>query len=83
MEQRRHLFVQRGYNIRRLNQAYFAFHGTYADSPGSVSPIGPQLDALFKKTGSLRAFVTVIEDVASFDEYIALLRNYGIQEVTP
>lgn len=83
MEERRQRFVQRGYNIRRLNQAYFAFHGAYADSPGSVSPIGPQLDALFQKTGSLHAFVAAIEDVASFDEYNALLRNYGIQEVTP
>ena len=37
MEQRRQLFVAHGYYIRKLNQAYFAFHGTYADSPASVS----------------------------------------------
>jgi len=30
-----------GYYIRKLNQAYFAFHGNYADSPTSVNPIGP------------------------------------------
>ena len=40
MEERRLLFVENGYAIRKINQAYFAFYGTYADLPASVSPIG-------------------------------------------
>ena len=32
-----------GYRLRKLNQAYFAFRGNYAESPASVSPIGDQL----------------------------------------
>ena len=46
MEERRQLFVDNGYSIRKLNQAYFAFHGTYGDSPTSVSPIHGQLQKL-------------------------------------
>ena len=36
MEQRRQFLLSKGYYIRKLNQAYFAFHGTYADSPTSI-----------------------------------------------
>ena len=43
MEERRRLFLENGFHIRKLNQAYFAFHGTYAESPSSVSPIDDQL----------------------------------------
>ncbi len=37
MEQRRGLFWENGYQIRRLNQAYFAFHGSYAADPGGAA----------------------------------------------
>ena len=33
----------RGYGLRKLNQAYFAFRGSYAESPASLSPIGDEL----------------------------------------
>ena len=36
----------RGYYIRKLNQAYFAFRGRYADSPASISPAGDQMEEL-------------------------------------
>ena len=35
-----------GYGLRKLNQAYLAFRGRYAEGPSSVSPIGPQVRAL-------------------------------------
>jgi hypothetical protein len=44
MEVQRRYFVAQGYRIRRLNQAYFAFHGAYAGAPGGAAgedPIGP------------------------------------------
>ena len=44
METRRELFWQNGYAIRKLNQAYFAFYGAYADVPGGAAgedPVGP------------------------------------------
>lgn len=83
MEERRKVFVQHGYNMRKLNQAYFAFHGTYADSPASVSPIGPQLAQLFEKSGSVGQFVKALAPVGSFDDYQALLKRYGILEARP
>ncbi len=48
MEERRALFVENGYMIRKLNQAYFAFYGSYADQPGATGsdPIGPALREL-------------------------------------
>ena len=43
MESRRQTLVENGHNIRKINQAYFAFHGTYADSPSSTSPLARQI----------------------------------------
>jgi hypothetical protein len=78
MEERRRLFVQEGYNIRKLNQAYFAFHGTYADSPGSINPIGPQLETLFERAGSLKGFIQELERVGTYGEYLDVLERYGV-----
>ena len=36
MEDRRQVFWDQGYRIRKLNQAYFAFHGSYAAQPGGA-----------------------------------------------
>jgi hypothetical protein len=36
MEKRRQVFWDHGYRIRKLNQAYFAFHGSYAAQPGGA-----------------------------------------------
>ncbi len=57
METRRRLFVENGYHLRVLNQAYFAFHGSYATGGASSSPIGAQLQELQRKTP---------EDIAGF-----------------
>ena len=63
MEKRRLLFVMNGYTIRKLNQAYFAFHGTYGDSPASVSPIAGQLRLLRDNSNSLGSFIRVVGHV--------------------
>lgn len=62
MEGRRELFAQHGYFFRKLNQAYFAFHGSYADSPGSVSPIGGQLAAVRKGYDDVGGFLRHVAD---------------------
>ena len=36
MEERRQFINAHGYGIRKLNQAYFAFHSAYADQPGGA-----------------------------------------------
>jgi len=57
MAAKRDEFQSKGIFIRRLNQAYFAFHGFYADSPGSIDPIGPKLQTLLERAGSPGEFV--------------------------
>lgn len=67
LEERRLLFVERGYNIRKLNTAWFAFHGSYADS-GAVShenPIEAQLRTIRAASGDLAGF---LDRVAVIDE---------------
>ncbi len=58
MDQRREIFVANGYYLRVLNQAYFAFHGSYATGGASSSPIGPQLQELQRRKTP--------EDIAGF-----------------
>ncbi len=73
MERRRRELVAQGFALRRLNQAYFAFTNLYAGeagSPAAVNPIGPKLDELRRRSGSLGAFVRVagaLTSVADLD----------------
>ncbi len=60
MEQKRQYLTSMGYYIRKLNQAYFAFHGTYADRPTSVSPIGLELKKLRGQSTSLKDFLNTV-----------------------
>ncbi len=71
MEQRRQVFLQNGYVIRKLNQAYFAFNGAYADVPGGAAgedPVGPAVRALRAKSDSLADFINTIAWMTSFDQ---------------
>jgi len=65
MEARRLQFVAAGFHLRKLNQAYFAFHGSYAISPAAVDPIGPKLRQLRAHTGSLRKFLLTVRSFRS------------------
>ncbi|MEZ4640469.1 MAG: hypothetical protein R2856_36855 [Caldilineaceae bacterium] len=60
MEARRQYFVAHGYSLRVLNQAYFAFHGSYGTSAASTSPLGPKLEALFQNSDSLSTFLRTV-----------------------
>lgn len=71
MEQRRQVFLQNGYLIRKLNQAYFAFYGAYADVPGGAAgedPVGPAVRALRAQSVSLADFVNTIAWMTSFQQ---------------
>lgn len=71
MEQRRQIFIQNGYIIRRLNQAYFAFYGAYADVPGGAAgedPVGPAVRALRAESPTLAAFLNRISWMTSFEQ---------------
>lgn len=71
MEQRRQVFWENGYLLRKLNQAYFAFHGAYADVPGGAAgedPVGPAVRALREQSDSLADFINTISWMTSFEQ---------------
>ncbi len=68
MRQKRQYLAKKGYYIRKLNQAYFAFHGTYADSPTSISPIGLELKELRSQSPSLKYFLNTVASMTSRQE---------------
>ena len=73
MEERRQVFVENGFHIRKLNQAYFAFHGTYASSAASVSPIGGEVELLRGMTNSIGEFITTMAGFGSYQEFLDYL----------
>jgi hypothetical protein len=71
MEERRLFFREHGYIIRKLNQAYFAFHGAYADQPGGAAgedPVGAAVRQLRESSPSLAAFLNRISWMTSFEQ---------------
>jgi hypothetical protein len=71
MEQRRQLFWENGYGIRKLNQAYFAFHGAYADEPlgaAGEDPVGAAVRALRAQSPSLTHFLNQISWMTTFEQ---------------
>ncbi len=68
MEIRRLLFVENGYDIRKLNQAYFAFHGSYGTGAAATSPIGPKLEELRSLTPDVRTFLQIVRGFTSPDD---------------
>jgi hypothetical protein len=60
MELRRRYLWDNGYHIRKLNQAYFAFYGAYADQPGGAAgedPVGTAVRLLRTQSASLSEFI--------------------------
>jgi hypothetical protein len=60
MQDKRYDLAVQGFYIRKLNQAYFAWYGTYANEPGFTSPIGEDLIQLRAKSHSLKEFLDVV-----------------------
>jgi hypothetical protein len=75
MEARRQVFYDQGYRfLRKLNQAYFAFYGAYADEPGGAAgedPVGGAVRALRARSGSS---LTFLRRMAWMDSYSDLTR---------
>jgi hypothetical protein len=72
MEERRRFimehFAEHGQTILRLNQAFFAFYGTYADTPGErgEDPVGPAVVSFFELCPSPGAFLRAVSKVTGF-----------------
>jgi hypothetical protein len=73
LEKRRQVFVASGVPLRKLNQAYFAFFGSYGDSPAAVSPLEGQLRALRAGSPSLSAFLQRVGHMTTAAEVQAAL----------
>jgi hypothetical protein len=70
MEARRQVFYNQGYRfLRRLNQAYFAFYGAYADEPGGAAgedPVGAAVRELRARSHSPREFLITMSWMDSY-----------------
>lgn len=78
MERRRQFFWENGYSIRKINQAYFAFYGSYADTPGGAAgedPVGPAVRALRTQSTSLKEFLERISRMTTFAELQKAVKN--------
>ncbi len=77
MEQRRQVFVEHGYLIRKLNQAYFAFYGGYqSGSPGvgGSDPIGPAVQAIRDQSASVFDWIETMREIVTRDELLAAVK---------
>jgi hypothetical protein len=77
MEDQRQMLNAKGYNIRKLNQAYFAFYGSYAHSPTSIDPIGDQVRLLRKHSLSLKDFLDTAANITGSQDLQNLVSLYG------
>jgi len=71
---------ENGYLIRRLNQAYFAFHGSYAAQPGGAAgeegvDLGQELRQLKQRTPSYRDFMRLVAWKWRLDQFEALFES--------
>jgi hypothetical protein len=79
MEERRHYLWENGYRLRKLNQAFFAFYGAYADTPGESGddPIGPAIVAIRANSPSLRHFAETVARITSVDSLLLAAESAG------
>ncbi len=77
MENSRQTLVQQGYQLRKLNQAYFAFHGNYTEASASVGgaqgdDVASRLRALRKASPSLGDFAWRVSEAGSYQEFLRI-----------
>ncbi len=75
MEERRQLLIENRFFIRKINQAFFAFHGSYATSAASVSPVDDQLRTLQDQTESLADFIKTVARFGSFEQFLGHIED--------
>ena len=77
MEARRVIFWENGYRLRKLNQAYFAFHGAYADHPSGGAagedPVGAAVRKVRSTSPSLAQFINRLSWMWSEDQLYRVL----------
>jgi hypothetical protein len=74
MEDRRVLFYENGYNIRKLNQAWFAFYGGYqveGINAGGADPTGQAVQDLRDSATNIKAWVVTMQTIVTRDDLLA------------
>ena len=79
METRRIQLLDRGYSIRKINQAYFAFHGTYGESPSSASPIARYIWDLREQVDTVGELVKMLRGLKTYEQFEQLLVDRGVE----
>jgi hypothetical protein len=80
MEARRLIFWENGYRLRKLNQAYFAFYGAYADEPGGAAgedPVGAAVRELRAESPSLASFLKRIAWMSSYEDLTEVIDTHA------
>jgi hypothetical protein len=77
LEERRLAFVANGYPLRKLNNAWFAFNGTYAGSAASISPIEGQLRAIRADSADLAEFLDRVGGITEVGQLAELALAAG------
>jgi len=72
MEERRKNLENEGILIRKINQAWFAFHGTYTDSPTSVSPVFSILKKIQEDTENMKEFIDILKNIDSYQQFLTI-----------
>lgn len=66
MEERRQALAEQGYYLRKLNQAYFAFYGSYAEGGAAgFDPLPARLEALRQSSPSFGAWLQRVAQLTS------------------
>jgi hypothetical protein len=80
MEERRLVFWENGYRLRKLNQAYFAFHGAYADAPqgpAGEDPVGDAVREFWKQIDSPVEFLFRMSWMNEFSDLQKALQEFS------
>ncbi len=62
-----------GYKTRKINQAYFAFHGNYGSSPSSLSEYDNKLNKLRNEYNSFSLFLDDLKKIKNIEEFNELI----------
>lgn len=76
MEEKRKELAAKGFVFRKINQAFFAFYGIYAQSPASISPIGQKVEALRRKSPTLAYFLALVSRATTEKDLDAILATF-------
>ena len=76
MERSRQDLAEKGFHIRKLNQAYFAFYGSYAEVPSAggrtAQEISNRVRSLRASSADLGDYLWKVSGVATYEDFLRL-----------